>query len=78
MERFTGYYGESFRSSDGRLLLQGVPEGSTYVVFSPEAVLSRGATKDAHQLYLDFRGKEPTAAALLDKRGLAAGAPNKK
>jgi peptidyl-dipeptidase Dcp len=36
-----------------------------------DQILSRGATKDAHQMYLDFRGHEPTAAALLTKRGLA-------
>ncbi len=35
-----------------------------------DGVLSRGATKDAHQMYLDFRGKEPTADALLERRGL--------
>jgi peptidyl-dipeptidase Dcp len=35
-----------------------------------DGVLSRGATKDPHALYLEFRGKEPTAAALLEQRGL--------
>jgi len=36
-----------------------------------DGVLSRGATQDAHALYLGFRGREPTAAALLDKLGLS-------
>jgi peptidyl-dipeptidase Dcp len=35
-----------------------------------DGVLSRGATRDAHQLYLDFRGREPSVAALLEHRGL--------
>jgi peptidyl-dipeptidase Dcp len=35
-----------------------------------DGILSKGATKDAHQLYLDFRGKEPSARALLEQRGL--------
>ena len=35
-----------------------------------EAILSRGGTVDAHQLYLDFRGKEPSPAGLIKKRGL--------
>ena len=35
-----------------------------------DGVLSKGSTKDAHQLYLDFRGREPNAAALLKQRGL--------
>ncbi len=38
-----------------------------------EGVLSRGGTKEAHQLYLEFRGREPTAAALLEHRGLVPG-----
>ena len=33
-------------------------------------VLSRGGTKDAHQLYLDFRGKEPSVEPYLEKKGL--------
>jgi peptidyl-dipeptidase Dcp len=37
-----------------------------------DGVLSRGATKDAHQLYVEFRGKEPSAEALLERRGLVA------
>lgn len=35
-----------------------------------DTVLSRGGTKDAHQLYLDFRGREPSVEPLLKKRGL--------
>lgn len=35
-----------------------------------EAILSRGGTVDAHKLYLDFRGKEPSPAGLIKKRGL--------
>jgi len=35
-----------------------------------DMVLSKGSTKDVHQLYLDFRGREQTAAALLKQRGL--------
>ena len=35
-----------------------------------DGVLSRGATREAHQLYLDFRGREPSAEALLESRGL--------
>ncbi len=35
-----------------------------------DGILSKGSTKDAHQLYLDFRGKEPSADALLKQRGL--------
>jgi len=35
-----------------------------------DLILSKGSTKDAHQLYLDFRGREPTAKALLVQRGL--------
>jgi peptidyl-dipeptidase Dcp len=36
-----------------------------------DAVLSRGGTEDAHQLYLEFRGHEPAVAPLLEHRGLA-------
>jgi peptidyl-dipeptidase Dcp len=47
-----------------------------------DTVLSRGGTKDAHQLYLDFRGKEPSVEPYLEKKGLkpvdAAAAPAKK
>ncbi|MFT3699415.1 MAG: M3 family metallopeptidase [Kofleriaceae bacterium] len=35
-----------------------------------DGILSKGATKDAHQLYVEFRGKEPSADALLKQRGL--------
>lgn len=35
-----------------------------------EKILSRGGTKDAMQMYLDFRGKEPEIEPLLEKRGL--------
>ncbi len=38
-----------------------------------DGVLSRGGTKDAHQMYLDFRGKEPSVAPLLEHRGLKKG-----
>jgi peptidyl-dipeptidase Dcp len=41
-------------------------------------VLSRGGTKDAHQLYLDFRGKEPSVDPYLKKKGLNATAPAQK
>ena len=37
-----------------------------------DTVLSRGGTKDAHQLYLDFRGKEPSVEPYLEKKGLTA------
>ncbi len=37
-----------------------------------DTVLSRGGTKDAHQLYLDFRGKEPSVEPYLKKKGLTA------
>lgn len=37
-----------------------------------DTVLSRGGTKDAHQLYLDFRGKEPGIEPYLKKKGLAS------
>lgn len=40
-----------------------------------DTVLSRGGTKDAHQLYLDFRGKEPEIEPYLKKKGLTAIAP---
>ncbi len=33
-------------------------------------VLSRGGTMDAHQMYLDFRGSEPSVEPLLKQRGL--------
>ena len=42
-----------------------------------DTVLSRGGTKDAHQLYLDFRGKEPSIGPYLEKKGLTA-APAQK
>ena len=35
-----------------------------------DGVLSRGGTIDAHQLYLDFRGGEPSVEPLLKQRGL--------
>ena len=35
-----------------------------------DAILSRGGTVDAHKLYVDFRGREPKADALLEHRGL--------
>ena len=35
-----------------------------------DGILSKGSTKDAHQLYLEFRGREPSAEALLKQRGL--------
>ena len=37
-----------------------------------DTVLSRGGTKDAHQLYLDFRGQEPSVQPYLEKKGLTA------
>ena len=40
-----------------------------------DTVLSRGGTKDAHQLYLDFRGKEPSVEPYLEKKGLKPVAP---
>jgi len=43
-----------------------------------EGVLSRGGTKEANQLYLDFRGRQPTAAALLERRGLVPPASGPK
>ena len=39
-----------------------------------DTVLSRGGTKDAHQLYLDFRGAEPSVEPYLKKKGLDAAA----
>ena len=38
-----------------------------------EAILSRGGTVDAHDLYLAFRGHEPSVEPLMKKRGLVAG-----
>jgi peptidyl-dipeptidase Dcp len=35
-----------------------------------DGVLSRGGTMDAHQLYLNFRGREPSVEPLLKQRGL--------
>jgi peptidyl-dipeptidase Dcp len=35
-----------------------------------KSILEKGGTKDAMQLYKDFRGKEPTIDALLEDRGL--------
>jgi peptidyl-dipeptidase Dcp len=35
-------------------------------------VLSRGGTEDAHQLYLNFRGSEPSVEPLLRQRGLVS------
>ena len=37
-----------------------------------DGVLSRGGTVDAHQLYLNFRGGEPSVAPLLKQRGLVS------
>ncbi len=37
-----------------------------------DAVLSRGGTVDAHDLYLAFRGHEPAVEPLMTKRGLVA------
>ena len=36
-----------------------------------DGVLSRGGTEDAHQLYVEFRGHEPSVTPLLEHRGLA-------
>lgn len=36
-----------------------------------ETILERGGTKDAMEMYLDFRGKEPDIIHLLRQRGLA-------
>lgn len=38
-----------------------------------DGVLSRGGTEDAHQLYLNFRGSEPSVGPLLKQRGLVSG-----
>jgi peptidyl-dipeptidase Dcp len=35
-----------------------------------KSILEKGGTKEAMQLYIDFRGKEPAIDALLDDRGL--------
>jgi peptidyl-dipeptidase Dcp len=35
-----------------------------------KCILERGGSKDAMQMYIDFRGKEPTIDALLENRGL--------
>ncbi|HVV84071.1 MAG TPA: M3 family metallopeptidase [Kofleriaceae bacterium] len=35
-----------------------------------DAILSRGGTVDAHDLYVKFRGKEPSPAGLIKQRGL--------
>ena len=43
-----------------------------------DGVLSRGGTVDAHQLYLDFRGHEPSVEPLLKQRGLISTTPAKK
>ena len=40
-----------------------------------DTVLSRGGTKDAHDLYIDFRGKEPSVEPYLEKKGLTGAAP---
>ncbi len=37
-----------------------------------DGVLSRGGTMDAHDIYLAFRGHEPSVAPLLEKRGLTS------
>ncbi|MCA9602001.1 MAG: hypothetical protein KC417_08255, partial [Myxococcales bacterium] len=37
-----------------------------------DGVLSRGGTRDAHELYLAFRGAEPSVEPLLVHRGLVA------
>jgi peptidyl-dipeptidase Dcp len=38
-----------------------------------DAILSRGGSVDAHDLYLKFRGREAGVEALLEQRGLIAG-----
>jgi peptidyl-dipeptidase Dcp len=35
-----------------------------------DGILSRGGTMDAHQLYLNFRGGQPSVEPLLKQRGL--------
>jgi peptidyl-dipeptidase Dcp len=40
-----------------------------------DGILSRGGTLDAHQMYVDFRGHEPSVEPLLEQRGLV---PDKK
>jgi peptidyl-dipeptidase Dcp len=35
-----------------------------------DGVLSKGGTEDAHKMYVDFRGKEPSVEPLLEHRGL--------
>jgi peptidyl-dipeptidase Dcp len=35
-----------------------------------ETILSKGGSKDAGQLYRDFRGRDPEVGPLLEKRGL--------
>jgi peptidyl-dipeptidase Dcp len=40
-----------------------------------DGILSRGGTMDAHQMYVDFRGHEPSVEPLLEQRGLV---PDKK
>jgi peptidyl-dipeptidase Dcp len=37
-----------------------------------DGILSRGGTMDAHQLYLNFRGHEPSVEPLLKQRGLVS------
>ena len=39
-------------------------------------ILSRGGSREAMDLYLDFRGHEPGVEALLRRRGLDAGSPD--
>ncbi len=39
-----------------------------------DAILSRGGSVDAHELYLQFRGHEPGVKALLEQRGLITNA----
>jgi oligopeptidase A len=48
-------------------------------VFDPEAgqsflkcILERGGSRDAMELFVDFRGREPTVDALLRHSGIAA------